>query len=152
MKLTCRRKFFLVLSISLVAFSFYFLNQEASVKRDQPTVQIGEYTFQVEVVRTPEEWARGLMFRERLAPFQGMLFFGQEERLQHFWMKNTPLSLDIIFISNDLKIAHIHHEAKPLSTESISSQKPVTHVLEILGGRAKALEIEVGNSVRFRNL
>lgn len=118
----------------------------------QPQVKIGDILFQVEVVKTPREWEKGLMFREKLGDREGMLFYGTDEIKRTFWMKNTPLSLDIIFISKALRIVHIASETTPLSEKTIPSEKPAQYILEIKGGRAHALGIKPGDAVTFLHI
>jgi uncharacterized protein len=99
------------------------------------------HKFKVEVVRTPEEQARGMMFRESLAPDAGMIFPMAPPRPASFWMKNTVIPLDMIFIRADGSIARIAAEAIPYSLDPVSSGEPVAAVLEIAGGRAAELGI-----------
>jgi len=103
------------------------------------------HTFEIELVDTPESRAQGLMFREELAPNAGMLFDFFEERPVAFWMQNTLIPLDMLFIRADGTIARVHANAVPLDTTSIPSGEPVRFVLEIAGGRAAELGIEAGD-------
>lgn len=109
--------------------------------------QNGEHAFTVELADTPADRARGLMFRESLAPDAGMLFDFHEERPVSFWMQNTLIPLDMLFIRADGHIANVHAEAKPRDTTSIPSDGPVAFVLEIPGGRAAELGIAAGDVV-----
>ena len=118
-------------------------------RADQPRVQIGTNVFSVEVVRTGAEWSKGLMFREKLGTREGMLFLGTAEKVQSFWMKNTLISLDMIFISKDLKIVSISKNTTPLSEETYSSGDLALHVLEILGGQSDKAGIKVGDTIKF---
>lgn len=106
-------------------------------------------SFFVEVVSTPETVAMGLMHRKSLKARHGMLFVFESDEMHHFWMKNTLISLDMIFIDSGRRIAHIHRKAKPLDTTSISSQRPVRYVLEINGGEADECRMQVGDRVRL---
>ncbi|WP_414900065.1 DUF192 domain-containing protein [Sphingomonas flavalba] len=103
--------------------------------------------FSVEIARTPDEQARGLMFRTTLPADHGMLFPMAPPRPASFWMKDTPLSLDIIFIRPDRTIAAIAADTVPYSLEPLESGEPVAAVLEIGGGRAAALGIAAGDRV-----
>jgi uncharacterized membrane protein (UPF0127 family) len=105
--------------------------------------------FKVEVARSESEQARGLMFRDALAPDGGMIFPMNPPRPASFWMKNTVISLDLIFIRPDGVIARIAAEAVPYSLEPIDSGEPVSAVLEIAGGRAAELGISEGDKVRW---
>jgi len=107
------------------------------------------YSFKVEVARSESEQARGLMFRDKLAPNGGMIFPMNPPRPASFWMKNTVISLDLIFIRPDGVIARIAAEAVPYSLEPIDSGEPVSAVLELAGGRAAKLGISEGDKVRW---
>ena len=88
------------------------------------------------------------MFRKSVAPNAGMLFDFMKDDEQAFWMKNTLIPLDMLFIKKDGRIARIAANAKPLSTDSIPSYEPVRAVLEIAGGRAAELGLKPGDLVR----
>lgn len=107
----------------------------------------GDHRFSVEIAATPDERAMGLMFRESLAPDAGMLFDFGEEREVSFWMQNTLIPLDMIFIGSDGEIKSIHVNARPRDTTSIPSGFPVQFVLEIPGGRSVELGIAAGDLV-----
>ena len=108
----------------------------------------GPKAFKVEVAADAASQEHGLMYRQDLPPDAGMLFdFHQESRVS-FWMKNTPLPLDMVFIRADGTVASVEPNAVPYSTESIPSGEPVRAVLEINGGRAHDLGIAPGDKVR----
>ena len=109
----------------------------------------GIHRFTVEVAATPEQQAMGLMFRRSLGRNRGMIFPMGEPRMAAFWMKNTLIPLDIIFLRADGRIARIA-TAKPLDLSSVPSGEPVTAVLEIRGGRATQLGIRRGDRVSWR--
>lgn len=107
------------------------------------------HRFTVEVAATPAEQYTGMMHRRSVAPGQGMLFPRPYEHVAVFWMHNTLIPLDMIFVRADGTIARIA-TATPLSLESVTSQVPVVAVLEIGGGRAAQLGIKVGDRVEYR--
>jgi uncharacterized membrane protein (UPF0127 family) len=107
----------------------------------------GAHPFTVEVVDTPETRAQGLMYRQELADDAGMLFDFIEERPVSFWMRNTFIPLDMIFIGADGIVRSIHVNARPHDTTSIFSGAPVRFVLEIPGGRSIALGLKPGDRV-----
>lgn len=107
----------------------------------------GEHHFTVEIADTPAQQQKGLMFRQELAPDAGMLFDFHESRQVSFWMQNTLIPLDMLFIRSDGSIANIHVNAHPLDPTSIPSDGPVEFVLEIPGGRSVELEIKAGDTV-----
>lgn len=109
----------------------------------------GSHAFTVEVARTPEEQSRGLMFRERLGPDGGMIFPFPSPRRAGFWMKNTLIPLDMIFIRPDGTIARIAANTVPHSLASVESGEPVIAVLEIAGGRSAELGIAEGDRVSW---
>lgn len=105
------------------------------------------HLFQVELADTPETLARGLMWRRELAPGHGMLFVFPEPREVAFWMRNTLIPLDMVFIKQDLTIGHIHADARPLDESGIPSKVPVIAVLEIAGGQAAEQGLNIGDKV-----
>ncbi len=115
------------------------------------TVDTGEaqHVFKTEIAATPEEQNKGLMFRTELGPNEAMIFITEEPRARSFWMKNTPIPLDLIFIGPDRRIANIAAMAEPYSLDSIGSEGAVIGVLEIAGGRAAELGIEAGDMVAW---
>jgi uncharacterized membrane protein (UPF0127 family) len=106
----------------------------------------------VEIADTPAKRTLGLQYRQELAEDRGMLFLFPAEKIQSFWMKDTPISLDMIFIGSDRKIVGIVHEAVPFSTASLSVPSPSQFVLEIKGGLSRKKGITVGDAVRFEGI
>jgi uncharacterized membrane protein (UPF0127 family) len=106
----------------------------------------GDHQFVLEMAGTPEQQERGLMFRHSLAPNAGMLFPYSPPQPVGFWMKNTLIPLDMIFVRPDGKIARIA-TAKPLDLTTVQSGEPISMVIEIAGGRAAELGIKEGDSV-----
>ena len=107
-----------------------------------------EIKFEVDLATNDAERARGLMYREKLGPYDGMLFDFYQDAPVSFWMKNTLIPLDMVFIAGDGTIKHVHANATPLSTDAIPSQFPVRAVLEINGGSAALLGIKPGDKVK----
>ncbi len=108
----------------------------------------GTIGFRVELAVTPAEQTRGLMFREEMARLAGMLFIYPEAQETAFWMRNTLIPLDMIFIEADGRILKIHENAIPGDETPIRSDGPSIAVLEINGGLAREFGIEVGDEVR----
>ncbi len=106
-----------------------------------------KFVFDVEIARNPNELAYGLMNRTSMPPDHGMLFVFPEEAERSFWMKNTLIPLDMIFIRADGTINSIHHSAIPLDLTPIYSKGPALAVLELNGGRAKDLGLAPGQVV-----
>jgi uncharacterized membrane protein (UPF0127 family) len=119
----------------------------ATISVDTPK---GPAKFRVEIAADSASQERGLMFRKSLAPDAGMLFDFRQPVMTSFWMKNTPLSLDIIFIRPDGTISSVAANAVPYSEASIPSSEPIRAVLEIGGGRAATLGISPGEVVHAR--
>lgn len=107
------------------------------------------YNFVVEVARTPDEQAMGLMNRQSLAPDRGMIFPYDPPRPAAFWMKNTLIPLDMIFVRPDGTIGSIAANTVPLSLEPVPSGEPVAAVLEIPGGRSAELGLRAGDRVSW---
>ncbi|MDQ4086682.1 MAG: DUF192 domain-containing protein [Pseudomonadota bacterium] len=108
-----------------------------------------DHRFIVEVARTPDQQAQGLMHRERLGADEGMIFPFPSPRPASFWMRNTLIPLDMIFIRQDGTIARIAANTVPLSEEPVGSGEPVAAVLELRGGRAAELGIQAGDRVSW---
>lgn len=106
------------------------------------------HCFTVEIADSDEERRRGLMFVRNMDDDRGMLFLFDRAAIQSFWMKNTYISLDIIFIRPDGRIANIAARTEPLSERSVYSSAPVLAVLEINGGLSEKLGIRPGDQVR----
>ena len=108
--------------------------------------------FFVEVAVTEEEHRRGLMFRESLSPDEGMLFVFDDERPRAFWMKNTLIPLDIIWINAKGKVVFIKKNAHPCGEHlcpSFGPEAPARYVLEINSGMAEKIGMTEGDTVRF---
>ena len=106
-----------------------------------------EHYYRVEIASTPEEQALGLMYRKRLDKNSGMLFIFEEAKPTTFWMKNTYVPLDMIFIGEDGKVVDIHENAEPLSEDYIHSPNAVKAVLELNAGDVKRLGIKIGTRI-----
>ena len=107
----------------------------------------GDHSFNVEVVDTPESRAKGLMFVQELADDAGMLFDFKEERPVSFWMRNTFIPLDMIFVGADGVVKNIHVNARPHDVTGIPSEGPVQFVLEIPGGRSVEIGLKPGDTM-----
>jgi len=107
------------------------------------------HRFVVEVARSPEEQAQGLMFRDSLAPDRGMIFPYETPQPIAFWMKNTLIPLDMVFIGPDRRISGIAENTVPLSLDPVPSPGPVSAVLEIAGGRSAQLGLKPGDQVEW---
>lgn len=112
----------------------------------------GPQTVNVEVVYTEPKIERGLMYREHLAPDAGMLFFMGTEYDWAFYMRNTLIPLDMIFITKDMTVAGIVENAEPKTETLRQVHKPSLYVLEVNGGWAKAHQAAAGAKVRFEAL
>ena len=108
------------------------------------------HRFTVEVAMTPEEQAMGLMYRNALGPGHGMIFPFDPPRQASFWMRNTLIPLDMIFIRADGTIANIAANTVPLSEAPVVSDGVVSAVLEIAGGRSAELGIQAGDKVNWK--
>ncbi len=108
----------------------------------------GRFRFTAEIADEDLERSRGLMFREEMAPTHGMLFdFGATRRIQ-MWMRNTPLSLDMVFISEEGKVVRIAERTTPFSEAIIDSGEPVSFVLEINAGVSRLIGLKPGDRIK----
>ena len=125
---------------------------EAGVRTERLTIDTsrGPVRLDVEIADSDEERARGLMFRETMADDHGMLFDFPEPEMASFWMRNTVMSLDIIFIGVDGRILNIADHTTPYSEASIPAAGLTRGVLEIKAGRAEAMGIHAGDRVHHR--
>lgn len=112
------------------------------------TSQKGTHRFRAEVAATAAEQQRGMMFRTSMAPNEAMIFPNAVPQTRSFWMKNTVIPLDIIYVGPDQKILNIV-TGEPYSTVSLPSDGPVINVVEIPGGRAAQLGIKAGDRVTW---
>ncbi|MDO9381791.1 MAG: DUF192 domain-containing protein [Hyphomicrobiaceae bacterium] len=108
----------------------------------------GVRTLNVEVARTIDQQAKGLMFRSTLADDHGMLFPHDKPREVSMWMRNTYIPLDMVFIRADGTVHRIAERTEPLSEKIVSSQGEVAAVLELAGGAAERLGLKAGDKVR----
>jgi uncharacterized membrane protein (UPF0127 family) len=132
----------LLAALPTPAFPQETLREELVVSTDG-----GEHSFSVEIADDPRERSRGLMFRREMAADEGMLFdFGAEEPAS-FWMRNTYIPLDMLFIRADGTVESIAEHTTPLSERPVPSKGPVRFVLEINGGLSDELGIEAGDQV-----
>lgn len=107
----------------------------------------GRHVFQVEVMRTPDQRSKGLMFRRFMPADRGMLFDFERVEPVAMWMQNTFISLDMVFIRADGTVARIAEQTEPLSTRTIPSGEPVLGVLEVNAGIASKIGLKAGDKV-----
>jgi len=119
----------------------------ASLQSLEIASKTGVHSFTVELADTEAEREKGLMFRKELPEGHGMLFDFHTDQEVSFWMKNTYIPLDMIFIRGDGHILRIAANTQPMSTRIIPSGGPVRAVLEVAGGTAEKLGIEPGDTV-----
>ena len=140
-------------ALKWIAFALVGLFVAASLARPigQQTIEIatksGVHVFTVEIVDNDADRAKGLMYRKELPEGQGMLFDFHRDQEVSFWMQNTYIHLDMIFIRGDGRISHIAENTEPLSTRLIPSNGPVRAVLEVIGGTSRKLGIAAGDRV-----
>lgn len=138
-----------------IAFSLFALIVAAGPVRTAglQTLEIasktGVHAFSVEIADNDADRAKGLMYRKELPEGRGMLFDFHSDQEVSFWMQNTYIPLDMIFIRGDGRILRIAENTEPLSTRIIGSNGPVRGVLEVIGGTARKLGIAPGDRVAF---
>jgi uncharacterized membrane protein (UPF0127 family) len=145
--MNCRTCLLSVLSVLTVAFLMVPRLGAATLEPLEVASKDGVHIFAVELALTPEQQAQGLMYRKELPEGQGMLFDFKRDQEATFWMKNTYVPLDMIFIRADGRIHRIAANTVPLSEALVSSGGPVRAVLEVVAGTAKKLGIAPGDRV-----
>lgn len=146
-----KRRWFVALTLILALFAA--LPGSAQPQTGLPVSDLvihsagGPRKFKVELANTDASRSRGMMFRSQMAPDAGMLFDFFTEQPASFWMRNTLIPLDMLFIKADGTILNIHQRAIPHDETSISSAGPVRAVLELNGGTASRLGIKPGDKV-----
>ena len=104
----------------------------------------------IEIADTDSARQRGLMDRRSLPERGGMLFIFEDEDQRSFWMRNTPLSLDIIFVDADSQVVNIQRRTRPLSSQEIPSDGPAKYVVEVRAGFTERHDIDENASIRWR--
>lgn len=136
----------LVLTFGFLAVSWHAVAEPVSERLTIDTAS-GSHAFDIELVRSPDDMERGLMFRRTMPEKNGMLFdFGRSQMIM-MWMKNTYLPLDMVFIAKDGHVTHVAERAKPMSEAIISSVTPAYSVLEINAGVAAKIGVKAGDVV-----
>ncbi len=141
-----------IIVVILLIFSLPFLKPKYETSKITILTEKNNITFDVEIADTEIKRTIGLMNRTSLPEKSGMLFIFGSENTVSFWMKNTLIELDMIFISAGKKIVNIKRDAQPCKTldcETYKSEKPVKYVLEINGGLAEKLGIKEGDKLEL---
>lgn len=171
------RKYFvliLVICVGLVIFASlipYFMSNNMTGEVSSSEIQTSEIPFtheanlsifnkkgelispfEVELAQNEQETALGLMYRKSMAQNRGMLFIFPQEEMRYFWMKNTYIPLDIIYINAEHKIVSISKNAQPLSEISQPSEAPARYVLEVNAGVCDQLGIKEGDTITYEIL
>lgn len=139
-----------VLSAALAALAWAGAASAAGCRDDQVFLRgpFGSARFSVEIADTTRERARGLMFRESMAKSHGMLFIFDRPARVSFWMKNTLIPLDMLFVDKSGVVRKVHHMAQPGDLTSIHGGAGILAVLEINGGLSQAMGIVAGSELR----
>jgi len=161
--------FFVAVFTILFALVWFYLSVTSSVAaaglepgRESVSFQTAHVTlttrngnthdFQVELAITETQRQRGLMFRKNLAADRGMLFDFGTPRPISMWMKNTPVSLDMLFVGPTGRVAHITHDTVPYSHHLITAPQMVRYVLEVPAGTAKRLGFKIGDRMQVSGI
>ena len=154
----------IVLAATLFSLDSYFDNNHQKQSNDETEIEFekeGQLSFfdkqnnllittiDIEIAEDDYERTLGLMYRYSMSDTVGMLFIMEKEETQSFWMKDTYISLDIIYLNKDFKIVKIQKNTHPLSEESIPSIKKSKYVIEVIGGFCDKLNIEEGSTIKY---
>ena len=138
----------LFLLLILIIFIIFIFNFNKNIEK----VCFNENCFNVEIAETKEERAKGLMFRENLEKNKGMLFIFEKEDIYPFWMKNTLMPLDIIWINKDRKVVFISEDTQPckaIQCPVINPNKKALYALEINSGISNKTNLNEGDKLTF---
>lgn len=149
-KIIPTKKYILIaLGISALMLALYYKKE---VPSDKIPIEIKGATVMVELADTKAEQTKGLMFRKSLDENEGMLFVFDSERRHSFWMKNTLIPLDMIWLNSKKEVVHIEHSAPPCKESpcpTYSSDQHALYVLELKGGWAIKHNLNLGDTVSF---
>ena len=138
-----------ILLIALLSYLLIEIGNPSSISWDESTYMLetksGSYPFTLKIADTPEKQSVGLMYTKDLPSDSGMIFINQKQMISKFWMKNTWIALDLLFLDESYKIMHIHHNAKPHDEAVISHSSPSKYIIELNAGVSDKLGIEVGS-------
>ncbi|KJD33709.1 hypothetical protein PW52_13870 [Tamlana sedimentorum] len=157
------KSYFSVLFLSLVLVFTSCKEEKKVIKQTEVTfTKEGELTifkkdstlvnFDIEIAETEYETQTGLMYRNSMKPTRGMLFIFNNMQPRSFYMKNTKIALDLIFIDDKNKIVSFQKNAKPYNEASLSSKVPAKYVFEINTGLVDEKQISIGDSISFQTL
>ncbi len=151
-KMIDRIRFFQIFALFIAFFGYYYPYHVYA--NDKAVTFYGDdekklCSFKVELASTPWEQEKGLMFRKSLGKNTGMLFVYNGNEIRFFWMKNTFIPLDIVFIDSKFIVADIYRSAKPHDETTIASKAPARYVLEINEGTTDRCNLKVGAKVGF---
>lgn len=148
-----RRWLFRAITVALMVCVFHAATLAAGIPGHLPVTRLqietdeGMRDFRVSVASHPQDRRRGLMYVTELEADQGMLFDFGGSSIRSMWMKNTPLSLDMLFLRDDGSISSIARDTVPYTRTPIFSEEPVKAVLELKGGVCRLLDIQPGDRV-----
>ncbi len=148
-----KRKILLIISLLIILVIAIVLLAN-NKKQKQSQVCFKNYCFNVDLAKTAEEINNGLMFRQGLNSDKGMLFIFEKEREYPFWMKNTLIPLDIIWINKDKEVVFVSENTQPCEEGkpclSVNPDKDAEYVLEMNGGIAEKIGLKVGDKITIR--
>lgn len=133
--------------IAVLIFNFQSYKLTPTSQEPNPEITINNTNFKISIADEPEEWSRGLMEIKQLEKRNGMLFIFPDENIRTFWMKNTYIPLDMIFMNSKMEIVKIYTNTQPLNTSILySSEKPSKYVLEINAGESNLYNLQEGQT------
>jgi uncharacterized membrane protein (UPF0127 family) len=141
-----------LIAITGLAYKVYRDNyaEDSVFDSGQVTFMPQNIKIKVKVAENNAQRSQGLMFVKKMSENEGMIFLFPTEQKQAFWMKNTYIPLDIIYLGADFKVRNIHENATPMSEEIIPSVLPTKYVVEVNAGFVKKHGIKFGDSIEFK--
>lgn len=148
-----KRNLYTLIMCLVILIILIIIILSSNLNENKNKVCFDKNCFNIEVVSTPKELSKGLMFRESLEKDSGMLFIFPENGIYSFWMKNTLIPLDIIWINLDEKIVFIKNNAQPCqedNCESFTPNETAKYILELNSGIAEKTGLEIGNKLDIK--
>jgi uncharacterized membrane protein (UPF0127 family) len=136
--------------MTIIPTDAYTQSQKLESESVEITTERGNFSFEIEIADQPEERTIGLMNRSKLDPRGGMLFVFDRPQIIQMWMKNTLISLDMVFIDASGRVVDVAERTVPHSLATVASRQSASFVLELAGGMASFIGLQPGDALKHR--